>query len=226
MQSAPPQTKADAAAFPRWLAYLGALASGTLVWFFSNEWICSAIAATFITAIALEWTAILTRTYPGRSWLVTRRSCYVWALLVASGVSQPFRANPSQLFERVFGMRPPEGVKDLEAERHYAGGPGDQIILIQFTADRATIDKLVAARGFKEDKDAIELYSDDERNPARLWDRLFTGVILLSGPKWKHAPMISEPFVYKWDDVPDDAHRITMLWDAKSGRAYVMWTLG
>jgi len=146
--------------------------------------------------------------------------------LVAWGVSLAFRADPDRLFERAFGMRPPEGVKDLLAERHYAGGPGDQTILFQFTADRPTIDRLVAHRGFKPDMDRIETYWGEKQNTSRLWDDLFIRMLVLPGPKWKNPPHISEPILYKWQRGPHEVEAAIMLWDAKSKKAYVMWLLG
>jgi hypothetical protein len=203
-----------------WLVLSGALLSGVFVWFFSNDWFCSVLGAVLFTvAMLMISEVIVSRVQTKRVGLV-RSARLVWAVIVACGVGLYFRADPNGLFEQAFGVRPPDGVTDLEGERHM--GPGETTILLQFTADRSTIDKLVALREFKPDDRHLDMYWKEDRDAKKLWHEMFARLILFAGPKWKQAPQISSPVLYHLQrrQYVDWA---TLLWDAETRKGYVMW---
>ncbi|MBN1345941.1 MAG: hypothetical protein JXQ73_24840 [Phycisphaerae bacterium] len=217
----------------RWRRILTLVASGTsgvLVFAFSGDWLCSAIGAGMLTGLIVVTIDVpLCRITTRRGWNVTRvrRLEIGWALLVIAVVFMYFRVDPEGLFERVFGVRPPEGIRNLQVERHFQGGPGDAAILLRFQADRSTLERLLANKAFGDCQDwlneLLELYPD----PQERWDQIFQPAMLtFASSCWHKTPTISRPVLYRWDDFAKTGTRVILLWDAASESAYVVWLLG
>ena len=60
-------------------------------------------------------------------------------------VGVAFRISPEWAFREAFEMSPPPGVTDVRLWRHYLGGPGEHLLIIDFAADNAAQDALLRA---------------------------------------------------------------------------------
>lgn len=110
-------------------------AGGALV--VSNNWCFVALPASgaaLLTDFAVR--AI-------RPWPVLR---LVAAGIVGSAVGALLDVRPDWAFHKVFDCSPPAGVHDVRIQRHYAGGPGEHVLIITFTADASVMAALSAGR--------------------------------------------------------------------------------
>lgn len=197
---------------------------------FSGDWIWSAFAAALLAGLIVAATNVLL-------WWMARRRRYMnvsrlqmiegtWALLVICLLNVYFRIDEEQLFERVFSVPPPPGLRNLDVERHYQGGPGDTAILIRFEADRATLDKLMSQPSFQSAQEQLDEHRKLYPDPLERWRWVFQASLTFASDSWQTPPPISAPRLYRWDSLHLSAEMIVVLWDADSGKAYVAYSLG
>lgn len=129
----------------------------------------------------------------------------------------------TQLFHQAFGMNPPAGVKELQAEGHYAGGPGDQVYFLHFFASRQAIEQIMADKPMTRDLDSVENYMRGERDWNSFW-AAHIGQWAVFKPAWATVPPMKEPELYHWS--LGSIQGVTFLWDAATGEAYVIYTFG
>ncbi len=155
------------------------------------------------------------RPYCGRLGL---RAAYTMFFGLAVGLL--FLLDRPGVFEMAFAAKPPPGLRELRLKRHYAGGPGDDAILVSFLADKSTLDKLLAAGPFREDSDITE-YAPGERKPWQsVWNAVFSNFAeVFGGKEWLSIQPMKSPKAYTYGK----GHRhTTVLWDEATGRAYAL----
>ena len=129
-------------------------------------------------------------------------------------------------FEYAFGIAPPSGVKDIHAYRRYAGGPGDTFVLLQFTADRAAIDTTVACRPLEVDPNIIDNWLWRDNDVKRLWRSVFSTYPEYGGEMWEAPSNLLAAEVYEWMGSHPKLTWVKLLWDARTGKAYALYTIG
>ena len=134
--------------------------------------------------------------------------------------------NGAKQFEYAFGIAPPSGVQNIEVSRYYAGGPGDAFTLLRFTADRAAIEESVAFRPFILDSEVVEFVFLPDNGLQRLWHSLFGGFAEYGGEAWEAPSQLNSPEVYKWHGAHSKLTGVILLWDAGTGEAFVLYTIG
>jgi hypothetical protein len=153
----------------------------------------------------------------------------VVAMVVGCTVGLFFRLNHEEAFESAFGLAPPDGVSLLRIERHYAGGPGDEAVLMEFVAAPPVFEAVIGSRPFERVAEAAELYGGDWPS---LWRYAFTNYDSFAWWIWRDVQPMVEPALYRWTNIKpgpgsgEPPQTTTVLWDAESGRAYALFTLG
>ena len=99
----------------------------------------------------------------------------------------------------------------------------DTIILFRFTSDREMIDELIGKRAFEQDRESVELFGHDW---SLLWGQVFSNFDELGGRSWQNVAPMSEPELYRWTNPILGIENTILLWDAESGRAYVLYLFG
>ena len=161
------------------------------------------------------------------------RRTVVIALLIVPFVSIFLVAwywrNPSGKtgFLRIFGDAPPAKVSSVWIKRYYAGGPGDQTIIMKFSTDQETIDGLTAKYFLQEDIEVVRRYSDQEGGWCNLWVDVMEMGIESAGSQWDCPNILGMPIVFRRNDIIDFAPQyIVLLYDPASQIAYVLFLLG
>ena len=184
------------------MAILGGLAAGLFVSLFTADWACTAISAAIMGCLVVGVLDGLARCISKRrpSFRWGRARQWVLVLLVAAVYTLGLRLllNQADLFKEAFSIAPPEGVTDLRARAHYAGGPGDRLILIEFRSDAMAIRRIVAARGFAERTDESKLYFEGFSTWQQFWK---SQMYLAEGynHRWKSISPMVRPEVYRWE---------------------------
>jgi hypothetical protein len=217
---------------------LGGFGAGMAFSLFSKEWVCSAILiavtggllAVGINTLApkvLRWFA---KSKGGKkTWGYRQQIVVLVALAIGCAATAAFSAGAMQthVFEMAFDIPPPKSISDLQVESHYAGGPGDLVSLMQFHADRSTIDQLVAHRPMKRDFAVVESYLHGQQDWPTLWSQL-RGMSVSFNPAWESVPPMSKPEFYEWqsDGGTGPIQGVRLIWDAATGKAYVEYSSG
>jgi hypothetical protein len=223
-----PEPKRKARAFgPGWMLVMGGLIGGAATFLLSGDWVCTALGSGVLGAVIVAILDMLARLV-SRRWL-HRRWGRVQQLallgIVAAGLTVGSSLSPSNeaLFHQALAVSPPEGVLDLHTGRHYAGGPGDMIVLLRFRCDQQTLEKIVAGRPLTLGE---ELHDQDS---ALTWKMLWGKMKIAESydRAWCDVPPMAEPKMYTWsDEASGPIQTVSLLWDAKSGHAYVVYTVG
>jgi len=187
----------------------------------SNDWCFGALTALSVAAAASAAldgaTTFLTK---GRVNQVFRLALGV---LVGSIAGLAIRLTDAKAFQVVFETDPPKGVKGVLAERWYVGGPGDQILLMQFRTDAAGLEPLRSRRGLNPDADVIRLWSEVFKERKSVWEHVFGG-LLPEDNRWHRVAAPTDPIVYCSGN--GITPNIIVLWDLDAGVAYVMYSVG
>jgi hypothetical protein len=97
-------------------------------------------------------------------------------------------------------------------------GP-DSTTLMRFDADRAAMDQILSARCLDEDREILEQHPP-ATDWAGFWGRVFGTEAKLGGKGWQSVKPMTAPKVYRRRTGEETA---TLLWDAASGHAYVIY---
>lgn len=103
---------------------------------------------------------------------------------------------------------------------------GDQTILVRFSANHDTIQRLAERPGFTRDDEWIAYWQQDQAPWETLWRHVFSNVGQFGGRAWKEPAPMKKPVHYRRSVTPGDigADHTELLWDADSGRAYALYT--
>jgi hypothetical protein len=218
----PPQTASPRPIRTIHLVQIGSACTAVGVAVLSKDCCFSTVGCTIVAAVAIGLVDafVIRRLISSRRW--ARRSQTVLVLLVCGLPLAYFAGTTNRLFNRVFGISPPQGVGQLVIDSASIGLSGAQTILMRFTADQTTIDRLVRDQGFTVDKD-MNLFYETGKDWARLWSHAFSNFPESGGRAWEKAALMADPVLL----VHNHSEGITsvtvkMLWDRASGRAYVV----
>ncbi len=196
---------------------LGSASSAAVAFLLSGDWCFTSFSAAVaggLSIVIVEYALGLLR-LQGR-WRSTKTRV-IRAVLVGIVVGLFFRLSQEQAFEKAFGVSPPSGVRDFDATMLRAM---DTIILFRFTANRETIDQLIAKRAFEQDRESVEWYGHDW---SFLWGQVFSSFDEIGGEAWQNVAPMAEPELYRWRHPILFIEETILLWDADSGRAYVLY---
>ena len=208
-----------------YLVGLSAVAGFLFTLVLSNDYCCSALGAAIIGAVGVYIVDYVFCVTPivrhrHRMWMRFTVALIIPLLLALSPL---FRLGKEEAFELAFGLKPPPGVSDLVVERHYEGGPGDYTLLLQFTADPATIEQITSHREFAPYEDLAALWDEVNGNWSAFVDALH-GYAARPG-WWQQLKPMRNPDILQW--WPQGKARGTLLlWDPQSGTAYAAHWLG
>ncbi len=209
-----------------WLVLLTAGGTGITVAFISKDWCFTAFSsAVMATVLIALLNSILLRSVAKHFHWGRKLQLLVVAAIVA-GFAWTFRIDEQQLFQCAFGTIPPQGVQSLKVDSCLKALNGDQTILLRFVADRQTLDELVKARDFVRDDEPIKIWMESENAWDALWEKCFSNFSTLGGEGWAKVSPMSQPVFYQWDNEEGLLESTRLLWDAETGKAYVLYTLG
>jgi hypothetical protein len=132
----------------------------------------------------------------------------------------------AERFEYAFGIAPPPGVVNIEAYRRYLGGPGDRLVLLRFSADRAAIDRIVAVRPLERDLHVVRDRFRPNDDVEALWRSVFGPYADYGGIAWEAPSRLVSPEVYEWRGPHPKLTLVKLLWDTHTGRAFALYTIG
>ncbi len=118
---------------------------------------------------------------------------------------------------------------NLKAERHYAGGPGDVAMFIEFTATPEAI-QIITGEGRFERRAIVSRRI--RRKLGRVSGKsVFGNYDSLVETIWQTVQPMSKPRLYKsnentWSDPSDNISYTKLLWDEETGKAYALYTYG
>jgi hypothetical protein len=131
----------------------------------SNNWclvLIPAVLAAFVVDLVVN--AV-------RPWFTLR-------VLVAAGVGVAVGlllcVGPDWAFHEAFGAAPPGGIRDVRIWRHYIGGPGEHVLIIELTADAAAIQALLQTHPSVADSEKVARWHAAGDTWAQAFD-LFVG---------------------------------------------------
>ncbi|MFH1746770.1 MAG: hypothetical protein ABIG44_06960 [Planctomycetota bacterium] len=145
------------------------------------------------------------------------------ACMIGGGIGYYFQLTENIAFQKSFGTEPPSSIRDIRVAGHYVGRLGDLAILIQFSADEKSLDTLLAQRMFDRQSEEETWWS---REPTEVWRLLFGNYSdAYGGDAWLNIKPPGDIRIFKWQgDEPTE--RTTVLWDAETGRTYVLYGFG
>lgn len=126
---------------------LAVLITAACALFATNNW-CFVIIPAVLAALVVDYIVCAIR-----PWFVLRVPAAA-AVGVAAGMS--LSVGPNWAFREAFEMAPPDGVHDVRVWRHYVGGPGEHVLIIEFTADAGAFQALVQAHPPLSDSDRMK----------------------------------------------------------------------
>lgn len=201
-----------------------ALSAGALNLVTSNDWCFGSIKSGVLAAVGI---LILLKAVNGMrcSRPVRRMMRAMSWCAVAIAAALAFRLSDAKALWLVFQTSPPNGVTGIVADRKYAGGPGDQVLWLQFRADETTLRELLSHRGFEQDRDFVRQWPAEQGTLPKetLWAQVFGGLLSEHHP-WRGLPAPRNFEVFRGGNriAPD----ITILWDRDAAVAYVLYSLG
>jgi hypothetical protein len=116
------------------------------------------------------------------------------AVLVGSAVGLLLNVGPGWAFREAFEMEPPAGVRDVRVWRHYAGGPGEHVLIIEFTADSAAFETLIRQRTVVPDSVGLERWRAAGGEWAQVLDNLAPfGITSFARSSWGRIRPLERP---------------------------------
>lgn len=181
-QPAPPSRGRIASAAVRLLAVLIAAACA---FFVTNNW-CFVILPAVLAALVVDCIVCAIR-----PWFILRVPVAA-AVGVAAGML--LSVGPDWAFREAFEMAPPDGVHDVRIWRHYLGGPGEHVLIIEFSADAAAFQALVQAHPPLSDSDKVRRWQAAGGGWAQAFD-IFAGPGLtsLANSSWQRIRPLDHP---------------------------------
>ena len=128
-------------------------------------------------------------------------------------------------FEYAFGVSPPSGVRDIVAYRCHVGLM-DTFVLLRFSANRSAIDKTVAFRPLQLDPHIVDDRLRSHNDLPRFWRSIFSNYFDYGGTGWEIPSKLVSPEVYEWQGPHPKITSVTLLWDADTGEAFALYTIG
>lgn len=116
------------------------------------------------------------------------------AVLVGGAVGLLLNVGPVWAFREAFEMDPPAGVRDVRVCRHYAGGPGEHVLIIEFTADSAAFETLLRPRTVLSDSAGLERWRAAGGEWAHVLDSLVPfGITSFARSSWERISPLQRP---------------------------------
>lgn len=178
----------------------------------TNNW-CFVVVPAAVAALFIDYVVCA-----ARPWFLAR-------IVVAAGVGVSagllLSVSPAWAFREAFEIDPPSGIRDVRIHRHYLGGPGEQALFIEFTADAGAWQQLVDAHTPASQSTAIERW----RAAGGAWDQLFDTfggptVTTFSRASWARIRPMEHPEVY---DLGESNHgRLVLLHEPETGRCIAL----
>lgn len=187
------------------LAFLAALCGGSTAACLDGRLAKGAGASRYRPAAFLIWTGV--------------------GVAAAVATTLTLGLRPTRAFEWAFGVAPSENVTRLQAMRRYAGGPGDMEIVLCFLADRATLDSLLAVRGFRGTASAKAHSARDHGDVATLLRTFFPLTSDKAIRTWKNTATSTAPEVFQWRSA-QTCEQVNVVYDGDSGLTLVCYMFG
>lgn len=153
-----------------------------------------------------------------RPWFILRAPVAA-AVGVAAGTL--LSVGPDWAFREAFEMAPPAGVHNVRIWRHYVGGPGEHVLIIEFTADTAAIQSLVRAHPPSADSDNVQRWQVAGGGWAQAFD-VFAGPGLRSfaNSSWRRIQPLDHPVALDLGE--SNGGRLVLLHDPNTGRCVAL----
>ncbi|MCO6436739.1 MAG: hypothetical protein J5J06_06605 [Phycisphaerae bacterium] len=200
-------------------AELAALIAILLHALLSHDWCCGSLGAGLLAGVAayvLDWLfeALVEPKHP----MPTRATIMIITGLLGGLL---FHLTPNEAFQMAFRTPAPQGITGLTYRLHYAGGPGDAAMWMQFSADHSTVEKLIAQGGFTEDPDQLQMCLDT------LPDRDFKACIFGGiNSKERDEAVIVPSFNLRQFEYGTNIEHVVVLWDTGTNEVWVLYTYG
>jgi hypothetical protein len=194
------------------LLVVGFASAGALL--ATNNW-CFVLVPAVLVALLGDFVACAVR-----PWVVLRLPVAT-AIGVAAGLA--LSVGPDWAFREAFGRAPPAGVRDVRIQRHYVGGPGEHVLIIEFTADPAALGALTARLPEEPEGDRVEKWRATGQGWPAAFD-VFAGrqVLPAARSSWLRIRPLENPEVLDFSPVGDASGRLVLFWERSTGRCVAL----
>jgi hypothetical protein len=156
--------------------------------------------------------------------------CAIWprfVLRVAVGViigvalGLLLSIGPGWAFREAFGVELPPGVRDVRVWRHYLGGPGEHVLIIEFTADPNAVQALTAMRPSAPESDRLKRW----RAAGAEWPAAFDifvgpGPTSIARMSWMRTGPLNNPELFELG--PSNGGSLVLFREPGAGRCVAL----
>ncbi len=188
------------------------LIAGTCALFSSNNW-CFVVLLAAFAAFLVDCAVCAIR-----RWIFLR-------LPVAAGVGiavgMLLGVGPAWAFQEAFERDPPSGIRDVRISRHYSGGPGEHVLIIEFTADSAALQALVRGHTVSSDSPGMAAWRDAGGEWEQVAD-FFIGpnATRFTRSSWRRIRPLERAEAFDLGEVNEG--RLVLFHEASTGRCVAM----
>ncbi|MGD8451816.1 MAG: hypothetical protein PVJ57_08360 [Phycisphaerae bacterium] len=212
-ESAPPSRWLSAGV--RLLAILVAAAAALLS---TNNW-CFVILPAALAAIVVDYVVSGIR-----PWSVLR---LIVAVAVGLAVGRLLSVGPDWAFQEAFGVDAPAGVRDVHIFRHYVGGPGEHILIIEFTANPDVVKALLSLHPVVTNSETAQSWHAAGGGWPQAFDD-FAGPCPMGFARaaWLRIRPLAEPEVFDFGGIEASGGRLVLFHEPHTDRCvalHVRW---
>jgi hypothetical protein len=136
----------------------------------TSNWSCVVVSAAFLLLLV----DVVARA--GRLKFMIR---VLFAIVAGVILGRLLAVRADWAFNEALGISPPAGVTDVHISRHYTGGPGEHVMIVEFQADAAAMRDLTSRKEQGFDDDRIKRWRESGED----WSDAFSAFVIspLSG---------------------------------------------
>ncbi|MEW6250072.1 MAG: hypothetical protein AB1716_05455 [Planctomycetota bacterium] len=146
------------------------------------------------------------------------------AIVVGCAAGVALNVRPAWAFREAFGVEQlPAGVREVRVQRHYLGGPGEHALIVEFTADEATLRSLLKLRPHDPDSYKVQQW----RATGGGWLPAFDAFVgpaatTLARRSWSRIRPLQAPEVFDFDATTELRSRLVLFYEPPSGRCVAL----
>ncbi len=136
---------------------------------------------------------------------------------VAVGIA--WGVEPDWALQEVFGCEPPARIRNVRIQRHYIGGPGEHVLIIEFVADAAAFQALTSLHTPKDRSGRVERWRAAGGDWSATWEA-FAGpcATRFARSSWMKIQPLTGMDVFDYGTLPRSVDSLILFHEPKTGR--------